>query len=35
MIDANDIINNIKSQLYKKGYKIEDREEIAKFVAKG
>lgn len=28
MIDANDIINNIKSQLYKKGYKIEDREEI-------
>lgn len=28
MIDANDIIKNIKSQLYKKGYKIDDREEI-------
>lgn len=28
MIDANDIINNIKAQLYKKGYKIDDRSEI-------
>lgn len=28
MIDANDLLNNIKSQYYKKGYKIDDRPEI-------
>lgn len=28
MIDANDIINNIRSQLYKKGYKVDEKEEI-------
>lgn len=28
MIDANDILNNIKSQYFKKGYKIDDRPEI-------